>query len=93
MINRTTGGKKYLAIRINTVPRRGDPDSLRRTVHALLDNLPEDEEDPLYGRVTIAIMNCGEPGKHKVYYEVKEELVKKEKDLKHQKFGRSLIIC
>ena len=68
------GGKKYLAIGINTVPRRGDPDYLRRTVHALLDNLPEDEDDPLYGRVTIAIMNCGEPGKHKVYYEVKEEL-------------------
>lgn len=54
---------------MTTVPRRGSADYLSRTLQTLMEELPLDASDPLYGRVRVIVMN-NRPGNHSVFYKV-----------------------
>lgn len=45
------GRRRWLAIGIPTVPRRGDPGYLARTLRAIAQQLPARTDDPLHGQV------------------------------------------
>lgn len=61
--------KQWLTIGMTTIPRRNGADYLSRTLQTLLEELPLDKTDPLYGHVRVLVMN-NRPGNHSVYYKV-----------------------
>jgi len=66
--------KRWLTVGIPTVPRQGGVDYLTRTLESLLDELPLEPTDPLYGKVRVVVMNMAEPDgpKHTVFEELKK---------------------
>ena len=68
------GGRVWLTIGIPTVPRREGADYLTRTLETLLEELPLDVTDPLYGQIRVIIMN-NRPGNHTVFDRVSTYLV------------------
>ena len=69
-LNATLEEKVWLTVGIPTVPRKTGADYLTRTLETLLDELPADDTDPLYGRVRVLVMN-NRPGNHSVFYGVR----------------------
>ena len=66
-------GKRWLTIGIPTVPRRGDPDYLNQTIKAITKQLPTRQDDPLYGRVVVVVLN-NLPGQHHLFDGVKRSI-------------------
>lgn len=64
-----TDRRAWLTIGIPTVPRKTGADYLTLTLESLLEELPLDSSDPLYGRVRVLVMN-NRPGNHSVFYQV-----------------------
>ncbi len=62
--------KAWLTIGIPTVPRKNGADYLTLTLESLLEELPLDASDPLYGRVQVIVMN-NRPGNHSVFYKAR----------------------
>ena len=71
-MNATEEEKVWLTVGIPTVPRKTGADYLTRTLETLLEELPADDTDPLYGRVRVLVMN-NRPGNHSVFYGVRSE--------------------
>ncbi len=69
-LNATEEEKVWLTVGIPTVPRKTGADYLTRTLETLLEELPADDTDPLYGRVRVLVMN-NRPGNHSVFYAVR----------------------
>jgi hypothetical protein len=71
-VSRAAGGarKAWLTIGIPTVPRRSGADYLLRTLETLLEDLPLDSTDPVYGAVRVVVMN-NHPGNHSSFYQVR----------------------
>jgi hypothetical protein len=53
--NRKKRRQRWLAIGIPTVPRRGDPGYLARTLLAIARQLPTRADDPLHGQVSLGL--------------------------------------
>ncbi|EIE24399.1 hypothetical protein COCSUDRAFT_61824 [Coccomyxa subellipsoidea C-169] len=68
-----TERRAWLTIGIPTVPRKTGADYLTLTLESLLEELPLDGSDPLYGRVRVLIMN-NRPGNHTVFYKVRRRI-------------------
>lgn len=66
-----TERRAWLTIGIPTVPRKTGADYLTLTLESLLEELPLDRSDPLYGRVRVLVMN-NRPGNHTVFYKVRQ---------------------
>ena len=66
-------GRRWLTIGIPTVPRRGNPDYLQRTVSAIISQLPTRSDDPLFGRVVVVILN-NIPGEHALFDELRRQV-------------------
>ncbi len=66
-----TERRAWLTIGIPTVPRKTGADYLTLTLESLLEELPLDKSDPLYGRVRVLVMN-NRPGNHTVFYKVRQ---------------------
>ena len=66
-LNATEEQRAWLTVGIPTVPRKNGADYLTRTLETLLQELPADDTDPLYGRVRVIVMN-NQPGNHSVFY-------------------------
>lgn len=62
-----TERRAWLAIGIPTVPRTTGVDYLSPTLESLLEDLPLDASDPLYGNVRVLVMN-NRPGNHSIFY-------------------------
>lgn len=69
-LNSSVEEKAWLTVGIPTVPRKTGADYLTRTLETLLEELPADDTDPLYGRVRVLVMN-NRPGNHSVFYAVR----------------------
>jgi len=52
-----SSGLPWLTIGVPTVPRNSSHDYLTRTIETLLDEMPMDTTDPLYGQIKIVVMN------------------------------------
>ncbi|BDA42972.1 hypothetical protein COCOBI_03-8650 [Coccomyxa sp. Obi] len=65
--------KAWLTIGIPTVPRKNGAAYLTLTLDSLLEELPLDGSDPLYGRVRVIVMN-NRPGNHTVFYKVRQRI-------------------
>ncbi|CAL5222351.1 g4702 [Coccomyxa viridis] len=74
-LNATEEEKVWLTVGIPTVPRKTGADYLTRTLETLLEELPADDTDPLYGRVRVLVMN-NRPGNHSVFYALRERVQK-----------------
>ncbi len=72
-LNATEEEKVWLTVGIPTVPRKTGADYLTRTLETLLEELPADDTDPLYGRVRVLVMN-NRPGNHSVFYGVRSRI-------------------
>lgn len=68
-ISEKGGGKAWLTVGIPTIPRKTGVDYLTRTLETLLEDLPLDPTDPLYGKVRVLVMN-NRPGNHTVFNKV-----------------------
>jgi len=69
-LNATLEQKVWLTVGIPTVPRKNGADYLTRTLETLLQELPADDTDPLYGKVRVLVMN-NRPGNHSAFYAVR----------------------
>jgi hypothetical protein len=76
-------GKKWLIIGIPTVPRgSGSLDYLSPTAEAILQQLPDNNVDPFYGRVLVVVLNQ-RPGVHPVFEKVKHWVLSTAKGRDH----------
>ena len=64
--------EKWLAVGIPTVPRKGGERYLEQTIRALAQQLPLRQDDPLFDRVIVVVLN-NQPGKHAVFDDLKKE--------------------
>ena len=83
-----TGDKKWLIIGIPTVPRTS-VNYLTPTIEAILQQLPDSENDPFWGRVQVVVLNQ-RPNQHRVWEIVRDWVLKTHKGRVHFKFVENL---
>jgi hypothetical protein len=82
--NNNPSGRKWLIIGIPTVPRTS-VDYLTPTVEAILQQLPDSQKDPFWGRVQVVVLNQ-RPTEHRIWEIVRDWVLKTEKGRVHFKF-------
>lgn len=61
-----------MTIGIPTIPRKG-VDYLTPTLETLVNELPSDDSDPLFGNIRVIVMN-NKPGKHEIFSHLQQRL-------------------
>ena len=61
---------RWLTLGIPTVPRKHEERYLEQTVEAITQQLPLRQDDPLFDRVMVVVLN-NKPGQHAIFAEVK----------------------
>ena len=79
--NNNPSGRKWLIIGIPTVPRTS-VDYLTPTVEAILQQLPDSQKDPFWGRVQVVVLNQ-RPKEHRIWEIVRDWVLKTEKGRIH----------
>ena len=86
---KVVSNKKWLIIGIPTVPRANGVDYLSATVEAILQQIPDHESDPFYGKVKVVVLNH-RPGEHPVFEKVKQWVQSSQKGRDHFSFVENL---
>ena len=69
----TEKAERWLTIGIPTVPRRGNPQYLTKTLNAILKQLPTRRNDPLYHSIIVVVLN-NQPKIHAEFDEVRQRI-------------------
>ena len=68
----TGGAGRWLTIGIPTVPRKHGERYLEQTMNAIVQQLPLRQDDPLFDRVMVVVLN-NKPGQHSVFDQVRSQ--------------------